>query len=215
MTELARRGVIRWHVVLRRNESLQDRLLVRKELLRRPAAIQGTRIDRMSLGVEDVAAGVHHALAPLGVDYLAFGAGIMNKVVGVEEKVQVLGGFRKEKGLHSVRFAMVPDIVDGRVAARGSRAVLQASQDVHAHLDQIRIPGRPVKIHDGFYELRPQRIALPVGPRLGLRYVVELRGKSELLPHAMVIVQGLHRVPDLAEEAQHAGPIRVQRLKDR
>lgn len=133
----------------------------------------------------------------------------MDKVVDVEEKVQVLGGLREEKGFHSVRFTMVTNVIDGRVAACSFRAVLQAPQYVHSHLDQIRIPGRPIKIHDGFYELRSQRIALPVGPRLGLRYIVEFRSESELLPHTMVIVQGLHRVSNLAEETQHAGPIRV------
>jgi len=123
----------------------------------------------------------------------------VNKIIGVEEKVQVLGSLCEEKGLHPVCFAMIPDVVDGRVAARGFSAVLQTSQDIHSHLDQPGISGRSVKIHNGFYELRSQGIALPIGTRLGLRYIVELGSESELLPHAMIIVQGFHRVRDLAE----------------
>lgn len=76
------------------------------------AAIQHRRVDGMRFSIEDVSADVDNAFSVGSVDDCAAHARVVDKVVRVEQQVQVFGCFRQEERLHAVLFAVVADVFD-------------------------------------------------------------------------------------------------------
>ena len=64
----------------------------------------------MRFRVEDVRARFDDAFSVRRGDDLAVAAGIVDEVVRVEEKVEVLGGLRQEERLHAVVLSVISDI---------------------------------------------------------------------------------------------------------
>merc|ERR1711964_269358 len=146
----------------------------------------------MRLCVEDVSASLQHA-TPLTFNFhhLSCVALIMQKVVGIKEQVEVLGGLCQEEALHPVRQAVVSHILHSCITTVSSGRVLNRPEYVETCLEQPGISSCSIKVHDGLYELRSERETLPLRGHPSLRHVVKLWCEAILLPNLVVIVQRL------------------------
>lgn len=81
-------------------------------LLQPPAAVQGSGVNGVSFGVEDVAPSSQDALPMGGHHRVKGGAIVVDEVVWVKQKVEVLHSLGQEERLHAVVKLVVPEVLD-------------------------------------------------------------------------------------------------------
>lgn len=79
------------------------------------------------------------------------------------------------------------------IPTRSPSTMLNTPQYILSHLQQYRIPGISVEVHNGLYKLRSQGVALSRRWGLARSQVIHFRRKAVLAPDAVVIVDYTHR----------------------
>lgn len=79
-----------------------------------------------------------------------------------EQEVEVFEGLGKDKRVEPVFLFAGADIVDGGIAARHAGVLLQAFQDVFAHLEVVGVVGGDIEEVGGFDEFGAERVVAPV-----------------------------------------------------
>ena len=88
--------------------------------------------------------------------------GVAVGVVRVEQQVEILGRLRQEEALHPVLQRVGQHVLDGGVPAGCPGGVLDGAEDVEAGVYEPGVARGAVQVHDALYQLRPQRVTLPV-----------------------------------------------------
>lgn len=76
--------------------------------------------------------------------------------------------------------------------------MLYAPQYILSHLQQYRVSGIPVQVHNRLDELGPQRVAGAGGGHLARAQVVHFGSEAVLPPHAVVVEDYAHGCVALA-----------------